>query len=219
MNVEVEKRVYKLLPANQALCNIRQRRLKVTTFDDVNDPFELLGMNLREKIIRQKVKQWGEDMKAVYGMLCFSANWRSPLLWSHYADKHQGICLGFDVPVNLLRKVEYRQNRLTCSQKRLKVGVGPILWTKFKQWKYEAEYRRIVRLDECRCESDDRKDLYFLPFGWELGLREVVCGARCTVDYSQLKEALGELAHGVNLIKAREAFQSFNVVTQRGKYW
>lgn len=32
------------------------------------------------------------------GLLCFSDNWKSPVMWAHYAAKHHGICLGFDVP-------------------------------------------------------------------------------------------------------------------------
>ena len=31
------------------------------------------------------------------GILCFSLNWTSLLLWAHYADNHKGICLGFDL--------------------------------------------------------------------------------------------------------------------------
>ena len=219
MNTELVKRVYHLLPANWALCDIRHRRLKVTTFDDVNDPFELLGINLREKNIREKVKRWREEIKAEYGMLCFSAGWKSPLLWSHYADKHKGICLGFDVPQDLLHKVEYRQNRLPHDCVSLKVGIEPVLWMKFRQWKYEAEHRCIVSLDRCNRENVENKAIYFWPFGGDLKLQEVVCGARCEIDKKQLKMALGSLAKSVNLIKAREAFGSFKVVTQQGRYW
>jgi hypothetical protein len=40
-------------------------------------------------------------------MLCFSRDWHNPVQWSHYADKHRGICLGFDVPDSLLVPVQY----------------------------------------------------------------------------------------------------------------
>ena len=99
------------------------------------------------------------------------------------------------------------------------MGVEPILWTKFRQWKYEAECRRIVRLNKCYRENLENKVLYFWSFGRDLDLQEVVCGARCKVNQRQLKLALGSVAKNVNLIKAREAFGSFKVVTQQGKYW
>lgn len=36
-----------------------------------------------------------EHMKKQIGICCFSALFDHPLMWSHYADKHKGVCLGF----------------------------------------------------------------------------------------------------------------------------
>ena len=33
-------------------------------------------------------------------------------MWSHYADRHEGICLGFEIPKELLSKVSYQNDRL-----------------------------------------------------------------------------------------------------------
>ena len=30
-----------------------------------------------------------------YGVICFSAIWNHILMWSHYANSHQGFCIGF----------------------------------------------------------------------------------------------------------------------------
>ena len=35
---------------------------------------------------------------ALRAILCFSRNWDNLLLWSHYGDRHMGVCLGFDIP-------------------------------------------------------------------------------------------------------------------------
>ena len=46
------------------------------------------------------------------GLICFSRTWSNPLLWGHYAEKHTGIALGFDVPDQLLSQVLYTSQRV-----------------------------------------------------------------------------------------------------------
>jgi hypothetical protein len=40
------------------------------------------------------------------GVLCLGASWSSPVMWAHCADKHFGVALGFDVPDQLLSRIE-----------------------------------------------------------------------------------------------------------------
>ena len=75
-------------------------------------------------------------------------------MWAHYAEKHHGVCLGFDVPYDLVKKVIYRQSMLPYSfdlylyrggideKKMLK-----ILYTKYSGWIYEDEMLVQVNLD------------------------------------------------------------------------
>ena len=65
-----KKIYYHFSPARYALCDIKKRQLKVTTFDDVNDPFELLGINLGNREARKELRHWHDRMKEKYGMLC-----------------------------------------------------------------------------------------------------------------------------------------------------
>lgn len=205
-------RVYHLLPSKWALSDLRHRRLKVATFHDLNDPFELRGAKLENRADRQQFDRWRRRTAAKLGLLCFSKSWRNPVLWSHYANEHKGICLGFDVPDSLLHKVEYVQERLQFDQPFLdKYQLQQLLRTKFKDWEYEAEYRRIVRIVET-LKIDNR---HFWPFGSELELREVVLGARCEVRKGHLEEAFGDAFARVDLVHARAAFQTFNVVRDR----
>jgi hypothetical protein len=39
-----------------------------------------------------------DDLNREKGLVCFSADWRNPLLWAHYSDKQKGLCLGFEFP-------------------------------------------------------------------------------------------------------------------------
>lgn len=91
-------RVYHFLSRNYGLEDIRLRRLKIATLDDLNDPFEMLGMALRDLELRQAFRATKAKMAERAGLLCFSRHWRNPVQWSHYAERHQGLCLGFDIP-------------------------------------------------------------------------------------------------------------------------
>ena len=205
-------RVYHLLPRKWALCDLKHCRLKVATLDDLNDPFELRGVRLGDPSDRRCFSRWRKSKVAKIGLLCFSKSWRNPVLWSHYANEHKGICLGFDVPESCLKEVTYVPERLRFEQLVPNESqLQQLLRTKFKDWGYEAEYRRIVDLDKT-CEADN---FHFWPFGRDLELREVVLGARCKVQKSHLEALLGDGFNCIKLVQARPAFQTFKVVTDK----
>lgn len=91
------------------------------------------------------------------GVLCLSAKFDSPLMWSHYADQHRGICIEFDVETladDSLRKVQYGNSReLVASSIRewlLHDSAAArdeieraCLLTKSVEWGYEVEYRLL----------------------------------------------------------------------------
>lgn len=205
-------RVYHLLPKKWALADLKNRRLKVATFDDLNDPFELRGVRLENRSERKRFNHWRKRTAAELGLMCFSKCWRNPVLWSHYAEEHKGICLGFDVPASCLSKVQYAPERLQFEQLiPNKCQLQKLLRTKYEDWKYEAEYRRIVDLDNT-WKADK---LHFWPFGRDLELREVVLGARCKTGKEQVEDHFGDGFNRIQLVQARPAFQTFNVVKDR----
>jgi len=82
-------RAYHFTSAIHALDDLKNNRLKIATIDDLNDPFELLGMDLRDKEARATFRSWRDDMASDYGFLCFSRGWRNK--WSKpagYRGKH-----------------------------------------------------------------------------------------------------------------------------------
>ena len=90
-------RVYHFTNAPYGLDNLQRKRLKIATIEQLNDPFEVLGVALQDAAIRDRYKKLKQGLADYMGLLCFSANWSNPVQWSHYADHHRGICLGFDV--------------------------------------------------------------------------------------------------------------------------
>lgn len=112
-------RVYHLQGASHALSNIALKRLKIARFRDLNDPFELQASDLSDSRFRDAARGLKNEFHESRGILCFSRGWYNPVLWSHYADKHRGICLGFDILEKYGQPVRYSRSRLPV---KLKMG-------------------------------------------------------------------------------------------------
>lgn len=210
------RRVYHFSNSEFALRNLNASRLKVARFSDANDPFELMGLNLRDSSLRVSIEGLKNSVNELHGMICFSQNWTSPLLWSHYADDHKGICLGFDVPAKRLERVTYERDRMAFAALDRIASADQIptelrrrlLTTKFRGWNYEREHRMLVELHKMQREDG----LYFCPFGNELQLREVILGVRCKESLTTMRELVGKQSPSVTCIDTRLAWKFFNIV-------
>lgn len=208
-------RVYHITSPEFAISNIGLGRIKVARFSDLNDPFELTAVSFREKRIRKIVRDFKNTYDSDTGLLCFSANWTNPLLWSHYGVKHRGICLGFNLKRARTYKVKYEIERIPAELKtqenspKLDDNLKKLLLcTKFRHWEYEEEYRVFVPLDK----ADKEGTLHFCPFGQHLELAEVILGPRCSISLKSVRQLTQ--AHHPNAVtfKARPALKFFKVV-------
>jgi len=211
-------RVYHLCSASHGINNIALKRIKIARILDLNDPYELLGVDQRDKQLRKAFTGFRNDMNERNGLLCFSENWNNPVLWSHYADKHKGICLGFDVTDGMLIKAVYSNKLVPVKlDKTVKTPrfteqfMKKLLATKFSHWKYEEEYRLYVKLDKDTMEDG----LYFYNFSKYLILREIILGPRCEMAISTVRNLVSHYSHPVYVIKARIAFTKFKIVENR----
>jgi Protein of unknown function (DUF2971) len=148
------RRVYHLTSADFAVNNIGLGRMKVARFSDLNDPFELLALNFGERTARRAGANFKTDYDSHTGLLCFSRNWSSPVLWSHYGNRHRGICLGFDMEEHLLERVQYENQRILRHLGDDDAGqLTPedqalLRCTKYEHWRYEEEFRHFVPLND-----------------------------------------------------------------------
>jgi hypothetical protein len=209
--------VFHLLNLEYGLSDICHQRIKVATLDELNDPFEFFGIDLREARLRRVVTKVKEREAKTTGLLCFTRNWHEPLLWSHYAARHTGICLGFDVPEDLLHMVTYQRRRVAIGFEQIRAhSITPStlvnsVFTKYWHWRYESEARMLVKLQHAISEDG----LFFAPFGDKLRLTTVIAGTLASVTRRELHDALGNLATSVAVFKARLAFGTFRIVRQR----
>ena len=95
---------------------------------------------------------------------CFSKSENNPLMWAHYADNHNGICLTFDFPNDFANQIGWSQTAVSD----------------FEGWKLSFKYGNVkyrnVRRTLRFCKGIARHDMYFsFPRSW---LREITFGIR-----------------------------------------
>jgi len=217
-DLEAAMQLFNLSSAEFAISNIALRRIKVSLIGDLNDPFELLPINTRDKTLRAAARKTRDEIAATRGVICFSKDWANPVLWSHYADKHRGIALGFEVTDRYAMPVAYEKALTKVELDQLGSGGDPsdafgrmLLATKFDDWKYEKEFRVFVDLTQHVSEGG----LYFCYFDDHLKLTSVVLGARCEVPISRVRELVAHYPHKVHVKRARIAFTKFAVTENR----
>lgn len=146
---------------------------------------------------------------------CFSKKNDSILMWGHYADKHTGICLGFERPNNDFFDVVYKKKRskfplydlacIICSyilvdekpnlyeNKIIKKGLSSFL-SKSIDWSYEEEVRCLFSLNndnEFTFIGND-KYLYHMP----TNIKTIYLGCKISKDN---KEKIIQLAKEKNI--------------------
>jgi hypothetical protein len=109
-------------------------------------------------------------------VLCLSTEQRHPLMWSHYASSHSGVCLHFrcgpDNLFGLARQVIYAEERKAVLIPLEQSGdeiTDRLVFEKAKFWDYESEYRVIGHKSVDWGETFDESDRVAFP-------RESLCG-------------------------------------------
>ena len=207
-------RVYYMTSLEVALKHIiSEQRMKVSRFQDLNDPFELTSHDIGDKNVRAKLRAFTAEADKRFGLICFSDNWKSPVMWAHYADKHNGVCLGFDISDGYLTPLQYVDARiLHIFDKEVLTNdqlIDQMLYHKATEWKYEREIRTIVLLD------GPQLPMYHITFGLYLQLREVIIGCRNPMSPRDLEPFILAQETSVQIIKTRPAFKKFEMVENR----
>ena len=195
-------RVYKFLPAKRALNNLAHRNIKCSEIADLNDPFELIPFNLSDPILREQILRSRSQIADGRGLLCMCREWRSPLLWAHYADKHKGVCLGFETAVEFF-PVTYVAERPHMPMPPTFAAAEYLSETKSLEWVYEGEVRAWINLKE------RYRDHFFYKFNDKFRLAEVIVGALCTATERKIRALVSP---EVVIRKARLSYDTFDVV-------
>lgn len=206
--------VYYFTSAKYGIENLKHRRLKVSDFSNVNDPFELLGIEMRDKDVRKAVNFEKSKISKKYGLLCFSEDKYNPVQWAHYADNHKGVCLGLDIPEKKLRKVKYVVERLARETLNQSDCNEKLLTTKFSHWSYEQERRLIIELNN---NSINESGLRFEDFSEDITLKEVYIGCKSDLTFSDISSSYKSGDKSVIAKMTRPSFRDFRIVWDQSK--
>lgn len=153
---------------NYSLSSLAQRKLWSAPAASFNDPFEFrvqrgpsrqgldkfrnehpeLAAYSDEQLADHVSASFQEEIRR-FGVVCLSTRADSILMWSHYAEHHRGMCLGFagdDAPdPGRIHQVRYSDKYPEPAFDRIwhADGMASILTTKHTGWAYEEEYRMI----------------------------------------------------------------------------
>jgi len=200
--------LYKYIDLSGGIALIENKTFKFSNPKDFNDPFDLyeelidfsqhkiipkLPMSRKEKrkvvTVSDKTRiktlkyEW-KKIKNDFGISCFSRTYKNILMWSHYAQKHTGICIGFYVDANLLLDdtifafgVKYENDFEplpfnSLDRNALLKAATQYLSLKAIFWKYEEEIR-LISFDYFKSNKDG-----FMKFEKYAEIREVYFGLK-----------------------------------------
>ncbi|MDQ8196406.1 DUF2971 domain-containing protein, partial [Coraliomargarita sp. SDUM461004] len=119
-----------------------------------------------------------------FSIICFSKKFDSIQMWSHYADRHAGIVLGFDESANEIlsehvREVSYRNDpilyRHTINDEEWYLHSQAIMHSKHYSWHQEEEVRLVIPNDEGFIDEKSRFKQDFVSC-----LKEIYFGVNCS---------------------------------------
>jgi hypothetical protein len=168
-------------------------------------------------LVQQASQGIEEEMKKRYRIYCLTTKSACPLMWAHYADKHRGICLEFDVwqpDLCSAIKVQYRETYPSFPLDN--DDDISIFYAKSADWRYEDEYRLISEEAAFAFHSETLKThdgFYTMPPG---ALKSLIVGALVPSETrSQIKGMVAQLAPDVIVREARCLSDQYQLEIER----
>ncbi|MBA2871039.1 hypothetical protein HNQ85_001309 [Anoxybacillus calidus] len=104
---------------NKRLESIENKKLWLSRFDKLNDPFEFKSLYLDRKRLEEHgwdigfLEQIINNIKMHMLVTCFSDNFNSNMpMWAHYSNNHKGFCVEYNIiNPNLIFPVLYGEKR------------------------------------------------------------------------------------------------------------
>lgn len=192
------KQLYYFTPWEYGIDNIINKRLKISELEFLNDPSEFIGVQSEDDIIKNLAEHFREVTANNHGVICFSEDWRNPVMWGHYSENHSGLCLGFDINTShtSVKEVIYQSDKTYMGGDYTKLNLADfnnLGYQKFNSWSYEKESRLLAK--KSILEWDSKKDIYFKLFDEHLELNKVIIGLRASKGRNYIHRLLSSLKY------------------------
>lgn len=181
--------LYKYVPINSyQILSIINQELYFTPYHQLNDPLECFFINHENSASAFGALLKQEDRQA--RILALTHQPESKLMYSHYANGHQGLCIEYQLNFDSLKTNDaIAYGAVSYGEKTDIENLNDLYLLKNIDWKYEQEYR-LVRFDNkeflpCqiksitfgfRCPEEHRKIIYNIS-------------QRLNIEYWELKQA------------------------------
>jgi hypothetical protein len=157
--ISLEKLCFRMLTTahgkERALKEIGKHRYMSTEYGDYKTDPDTERYYMR--CLASEIKGLLDAEMASRGILSLAERWDCPLMWSHYADEHRGLCIEYDMAENVcthIKPVNYRRPRsikiaevmqwkFHKSTEAERNILDTYFYAKAPQWRYEREWRDI----------------------------------------------------------------------------
>jgi len=187
--------------------------LKASRYGEFNDPFDLVLGSYGASLSKEESNAFYDAMpehysdptyyhetyldiqagaRASVAIMCFTRKFRNILMWSHYANDHTSVCIGYDYNceffhnkfscnysdnVGAIREIEYTNQRPKYILPSDLVNDTSEWFKKSKDWAYEKEHRILLPTNDAVC-NNEQKDMVFLFKIDPQYIKKVILGCR-----------------------------------------
>lgn len=179
---------YKYCNLDSAIKIIRGAKLLYQSPTNFNDPFDsyfgLIDLEYVSRTTGFDAKEFIRKCAINTGILCLSKNNKQILMWSHYADKHNGLCLGFTNPgypdeepygffdVQYTNEIVPQDYFYDVNSRNSAIAQINMFCTKSKVWEYEEEVR-VFKFGKVGLQDFLKRDLAEVYFGINTPQKEI----------------------------------------------
>lgn len=199
---------------------------------NLNYAYKVLKINLKDvkKQFSEMMKTTMDSLKGIAIVSCFGSINDSILMWSHYANKHKGACIEFEIDDKDFRKVNYSPKLLNFSftdaleiyfsheiaNKEIDTNdpdkqflLEPI-FTKSIDWEYEGEIRCVFskmvedeRIYKIIDDDGEEKTLLKMP-----KIKRIYLGCNAKEDFIK---TISDIAGDIPVVKMKKCEDKYGV--------
>jgi|688.fasta_scaffold457322_2 hypothetical protein len=201
--------LYKYIPAEYGMRSIKSNNFKLTTVMEANDPYEFKSIKNLEGGITDLICH--PSFSDNYLIACFSRNFKSPVMWSHYAENHTGFVLGYECLNNKkLIKVKYVDKLSKYKNINFNNIITHLATVKYSEWSYEEEIRMLFSKKIDSVFTENSKHFFLdLTNNNEFYLKKVIFGINCKEN--MYYEEITKISPYLKIFKAEQSHNNFKI--------